>query len=216
MIPKELLKLMFLIVIPLIISQVAFTQNKTVTGKITDSKDGSALPNVSVIAKGTHTGTQTDSKGNFNLTVPLSVKTLTVSSIGFSPQDIDISTTNYAEVVLVSMASSLNDVVVIGYGTARKKDLTGSVGSVSSRNFNKGIFTSPDQLIQGKVSGLQITNNNGQPGGAATIKIRGNSALSGTGQPLYVIDGVPLDGRSLQAGNNPLNFINPDDVASID
>ena len=106
--------------------------------------------------------------------------------------------------------------IVIGYGTARKKDITGSVSSVSTKDFNKGIFTSPDQLLLGKVSGLQITNNNGQPGGAATIRIRGNSALSGTGQPLYVIDDVPLDGRSLQAGNNPLNFINPGDIASID
>jgi TonB-dependent starch-binding outer membrane protein SusC len=90
------------------------------------------------------------------------------------------------------------------------------VGSVTEKNFNKGMLTTPDQLIQGKVPGVQIINNNGQPGGGATVKVRGNSALTGTGQPLYVIDEVPLDGRSLQAGNNPLNFINPDDIASID
>jgi iron complex outermembrane receptor protein len=107
-------------------------------------------------------------------------------------------------------------VVVIGYGTAKKKDLTGAVSSIAAKDFNKGIFSSPDQLIQGKASGVQIINNSGQPGGATTIKIRGNSALSGTGQPLYVVDGVPLDGRSLQAGNNPLNFLNPSDIASID
>ncbi len=115
------------------------------------------------------------------------------------------------------LTSSLDSVIVIEiYGTTNKKDLTGSIGSVSERNFNKGIFTSPDQLIQGKVTGVQITYNNGQPGGAANIKIRGHSALTGTGQPLFVIDGVPLDGRSLQMGNNPLNFINPDDIATID
>ncbi|MFI5187507.1 MAG: SusC/RagA family TonB-linked outer membrane protein, partial [Chitinophagales bacterium] len=90
------------------------------------------------------------------------------------------------------------------------------VASVSEKDFNNGIFASPDKLIQGKVSGVQIIYNNGQPGGAASIKVRGNSALTGTGQPLFVIDDVPLDGRSLQAGNNPLNFINPDDIATID
>ncbi len=118
--------------------------------------------------------------------------------------------------------------VVTGYGTARKRDLTGSVGSLKEKDFNKGVFTSADQLIQGKVSGVQMINNSGQPGGAATVKIRGASAITGSGQPLYVVDGVPLDGRSVRPGigdiglggsnpgNNPLNFINPSDIASID
>ena len=95
------------------------------------------------------------------------------------------------------------------------KNITGSVASVSAKDFNNGIFNSPDQLIQGKASGVQIINTNGQRR-AMTVKIRGNSALSGTGQPLYVVDGIPLDGRSLQAGSNPLNFLNPSDIASID
>ena len=190
-------------------SQFAFAQSKVVTGKIIDGKDRSAVSHVSVTAKGTHTGTQTDSIGNFRLTVPLSIRTLTVSAIGFSPQDINLSTSNYVEVLLISTASSLDEVVVIGYGTAKRKDLTGAVASVSEKDFNNGIFASPDQLIQGKVSGVQIMYNNGQPGGAAAIKIRGNSALTGIGQPLYVIDGVPLDGRSMQAGNNPLNLLIP-------
>ena len=98
----------------------------------------------------------------------------------------------------------------------RKRSYRSSSIRFTEKDFNKGIFASPDQLIQGKVSGVQIMYNNGAPGGATTVKIRGNSALTGTGQPLYVVDGVPLDGRSLQAGNNPLNFLNPDDIASID
>ena len=217
MITKRLFKLIAWPALLFFLSQTAFTQNKVVTGKVTDSKDGSALSGISVIAKGTSLGTQTDTKGFFFLTVPLSVKTLTISAVGFSSQELDVSkTSNNLEVALVAVYSNLDDIVVIGYGTAKKKDLTGAVTSVSARDFNKGIFTSPDQLLLGKVAGLQITNNNGQPGGAATIKIRGNSALSGTGQPLFVIDGVPLDGRSLQAGNNPLNFLSPDDIASID
>ncbi|MBL7730373.1 MAG: SusC/RagA family TonB-linked outer membrane protein, partial [Chitinophagaceae bacterium] len=117
---------------------------------------------------------------------------------------------------------------VTGYGSSKKKDLTGSVGSIKEKDFNKGVFTSPDQLMQGKISGVQVINNSGQPGGAATIKIRGASAVTGSGQPLYVIDGVPLDGRSVRPGvgelglggsnpgNNPLNFLNPSDIASID
>src|SRR6266542_3416430 len=204
MILKQLLKVIAFCALLLNTMQFVFAQNKIVTGKVIDSKDGSVITNVSVIAKGTHIGTQTDANGNFRLTVPLSVKTLTISYVGFSSQDIDVSRAGNIEVTLVATSSTLSEVVVIGYGTAKKKDLTGAVGSVSEKDFNKGNFTSPDQLIQGKVSGVQIINNNGEPGGAMTVKIRGNSALSGTGQSLYVVDGVPLDGRSLQAGNNPL------------
>ncbi|MEO7141311.1 MAG: SusC/RagA family TonB-linked outer membrane protein [Ferruginibacter sp.] len=209
--------------------QVSFAQAKVITGKIISSKDGVAIPNVSVFANGTQTGTQTDNEGNFILTLPETVNTLKISAVGFATQDVNIKGKASVDIALVAIYSSLDDVVVIGYGTAKKKDLTGSVGSVSAKNFNKGIYPSPDQLIQGKVAGVQITNNNGQPGDAATFRIRGNSALSGTGQPLYVIDGVPLDGRTLQAGVtqvldgsavqsgvNPLNFVNPEDIASID
>jgi iron complex outermembrane receptor protein len=214
MIIKKLLKLIAFFI--LFFLQVVSAQDKVVTGKVSNSEDGSFLSNVSVVAKDAALGTQTDINGDFRLVVPLSVNTLVISAIGFSSQEIDISTKNHIEVTLVNTVSMLNDVVVIGYGTSKKKDLTGAISSVSEKDFNKGIFSSPDQLIQGKVSGVQIMNNNGQPGGVSTIKIRGNSALTGTGQPLFVIDGVPLDGRSFQAGNNPLNFINPNDIASID
>ena len=227
---KKLFKLIAFNTALLICSlQVAFTQNKVITGKITDSRDGLAIASVSVYAKGTAKGTQTDATGYFLLSVPESVNTLTITRVDFIPQEVSIIGKNIVEVAMVAEYSMLNDVVVIGYGTTKKKDLTGAVGSVTAKDFNKGIFASPDQLIQGKIAGVQITNNNGQPGGATTIKIRGNAALSGTGQPLYVVDGVPLDGRTLQAGVlqtldgslvqsgfNPLNFINPEDVASID
>jgi iron complex outermembrane receptor protein len=212
-IPNGLLAFLFMMAG---LCQHAFAQNKLITGTVTDSSDGSALANVSITVKGTGIGTQTDTKGMFSLSVPASTSLLIISATEYIPQEINVSTSSNIKVVLTNASRILADVVMIGYGTARKKDLTGSLSSVSSTNFNKGIFASPDQLIQGKVSGLQITTNNGQPGGGTTIKIRGNSALSGTGQPLFVVDGVPLDGRSLQAGNNPLNFINPDDIASID
>jgi iron complex outermembrane receptor protein len=208
--------------------QGIYGQYKEIRGRVIDYKDGSALSNVSVVPKGSTAGSQTNSEGNFSINVPVSVNTLIFSSVGYLTREIDISNRNNIEVDLVFSATLLNEVVVIGYGSVKKRDLTGAVGSVSEKDFNKGIFAAPDQLIQGKVAGVQIMYNNGEPGGAATIKIRGNSALIGTGQPLYVIDGIPLDGRTLQAGVNPmdgsfvqtginpLNFMNPEDIASID
>ena len=202
-------------------------QQKTVTGKVTSDKDGSPVSGVSVVAKGAKTGTQTAADGSFSLTVANNVTTLVFSSIGFVSQEAAIGS-GTVNVVLNATAEGLSEVVVIGYGTARKKDLTGSVSSLKEKDFNKGVYTSADQLIQGKVAGVQMINNSGAPGGGSTVKIRGASAVTGSGQPLYVIDGVPLDGRSPRPGigdiglggsnpgNNALNFINPSDIASID
>ena len=211
----------------LFLSSAAFAQNKTVTGKVTDSK-GEVVVGASVVAKGSTTGTSTNATGDFSLSVPESASTLTISSVGFTSMDVDINGRTNVSVTLASGAGEdLNEVVVIGYGTARKRDLTGAVSSVSERNFNKGTFTAPDQLIQGKAAGVQVINNSGQPGGATTVRVRGNSALTGSGQPLYVVDGVPLDNRSSRPGlnaqnlgntpgGNPLNFINPADISSME
>ncbi|MEI9806401.1 MAG: SusC/RagA family TonB-linked outer membrane protein [Bacteroidota bacterium] len=206
----------------------ASAQNKTVTGKVTDSKDGTPVVGASVVPKGTSGGTTTQKDGSFSLSVSSSVSTLVISSIGYDSYEVNIAGQSSVTVSLQALAGGLSEVVVIGYGTSRKKDLTGAVTTITERDFNKGVYTSPDQLIQGKVAGVQITNNSGQPGGATTIKIRGNSAITGSGQPLVVVDGVPLDGRSPRpsigdfgfgGGNpasNPLNFLNPADIASID
>ena len=208
-------------------SFIANAQQKTVTGKVTNDKDGSPVSGASVVAKGSKNGTQTAADGTFSLTVASSVTKLTITSIGFGSQEVTIGS-GPANVVLTATAEGLSEVVVIGYGTARKKDLTGSVGSVKEKDFNKGVYTSADQLIQGKVAGVQMINNSGAPGGASTVKIRGASAIAGSGQPLYIVDGVALDGRSPRPGlgevglggsnpgNNALNFINPSDIASID
>ncbi len=197
----------------LFVAGIVFPQ-PVIKGKIT-GRDGIALAGATIAVKGTNNISSTDSSGHFILSANPG-NTIEFSFIGYYNQQIILGSQTELNISLTGTIVNLNDVVVIGYGTAKKKDLTGAVGSVSAKDFNKGIYASPDQLIQGKVSGVQIMYNNGQPGGAAAVKIRGNSALTGTGQPLYVIDEVPLDGRSLQPGNNPLNFINPDDVASID
>ncbi|MEP7375861.1 MAG: SusC/RagA family TonB-linked outer membrane protein [Chitinophagaceae bacterium] len=185
-----------------------------IKGKVT-GRDGIALFGATVSVKETKSISTTDSSGIFIIKANPG-NTIKFSFVGYRNYQVVLGNETELNISLNDTIINLEDIVMIGYGSIRKKDLTGAAASVSAKDFNKGIFTSPDQLLLGKVSGLQITNNNGQPGGAATIKIRGNSALSGTGQPLFVIDDVPLDGRSLQAGNNPLNFLNPGDIASID
>lgn len=208
--------------------QVTAAQDKTITGKVTDSKDGSPVVGASVQPKGTRTGTSTRSDGSFSINVGPNVTILVISSVGYETQEISIEGKSSVEVSFVAtFGTNLNEVVVTGYGTARKKDLTGAVQSVKAKDFNKGVVTSPDQLIQGKVAGLQVTNNSGQPGGGATIRIRGASSVRSGNGPLFVVDGVPLEGGSGRPGiglpnigdspgGNPLAFINPADIASID
>jgi len=201
-------------------------QNKTISGKVSDSKDGSAMMGVSVVAKGTKTGTQTGADGAFKLTVPSSTTTLVVSSVGFGSQEVNVQNKTSVDVSLSATNDQLNEVVVIGYGTARKRDLTGSVVSVQAKNFNQGAITAPDQLLQNKVAGLEVTNTSGQPGAASTIQIRGTSSIRSSNNPLFVVDGVPLDGGTARPniGNsfgstpnsNPLLFIDPNSIAQID
>jgi TonB-linked SusC/RagA family outer membrane protein len=227
MLPKRLLRSVGIATLVLFLSSSLFAQ-KTVTGKITDSKDGSPLAGVSVIAKGTGTGTQTKADGTFSLSVPSNANSLVISSVGYATQEVNISGQTSVDVLLVSSGSNLNEVVVVGYGTARKRDLTGSVSSVQAKDFVKGPVTNPDQLLIGKVSGLQIINSSGQPGAVTIVKIRGTNSIRSGNNPLYVVDGIPLDGRQPRPGlinagvsgttptTNPLTYINPADIASID
>jgi len=207
-----------------------FSQNKTITGKVSDDK-GAPLAGATVTAKGTKAGASTGADGTFTLTFPSTVTTLTISSVGFTSQDITIGDQTSINVALVASSLGLNEVVVVGYAAVRKKDVTGSVVSIQSKDFNQGAITSPDQLLQNKVAGLEIINNSGQPGSATTIQIRGSSSLRSSNNPLYVIDGVALDGRtakpSLDLGanglpfgatpeSNPLLYINPNDIQQFD
>lgn len=202
-----------------------FAQNTTVSGTVTD-QNGAGVPGVTITVRGTNIATQTDAQGHYTINAPGN-GVLVLSSVGYGSTEVRINGQTTVNSTLTTQGTNLNEVVVVGYGTARRRDLTGSVTSVGAKDFNKGTYTAPDQLIQGKVAGVQVVNNSGQPGGATTVKIRGNSALTGSGQPLYVIDGIPLDNRSARPGlnaqnlgntpgGNPLNFINPADIASID
>ncbi len=198
-----------------LITQLSFAQTKVVTGKIIDSKDGSGLQGASVAAKGSRSGTQTGSDGSFSLSVDNAVKILVISSVGFTTQEISIDGKNSVEVSLVVNNQSLNEVVVTGYGSSRRKDLTGAITTVGTKDFNKGQLTSPEQLINGKVAGVQITTG-GAPGAGSRIRVRGTSSLSASNDPLIIIDGVPVDQQSGIAGAaNPLALINPNDIENF-
>ncbi|HZY35488.1 MAG TPA: SusC/RagA family TonB-linked outer membrane protein [Mucilaginibacter sp.] len=181
-------------------------QNKTVTGKVTDSKDGSPLIGASVTAKGTTVGVITDVNGAFKLSIPQSATTLTVSYIGYVSKDVPI-TGDVLNISLDANNSSLNEVLVVGYGTVRKKDATGAVVKVNSSDFVQGVTTNPLEELQGKAAGVVVATTSGDPNDAVSVRIRGTASLSGGNDPLYVIDGVEgADPRALA----------PEDIESFD
>lgn len=189
---------------------------RTVTGRVTSNEDGSGLPGVNVVLKGTTVGTATNIDGNYTLAVPDDPNAVIVfSSIGFKTQERVIGTASSFDIVLEIDVAKLDEAVVIGYGTVTKKDLTGSVATVSSRDFQTGVISSPEQQIAGKMAGVQITPSSGQPGGKATIRIRGGSSLNASNDPLYVIDGVPIDNGDIAGVGNPLAMINPNDIETF-
>ncbi|MDH6310434.1 TonB-linked SusC/RagA family outer membrane protein [Dysgonomonas sp. PFB1-18] len=196
----------------------AFAQQKEgreITGTVIDEMK-EPLIGVTIMVSGTSTGTTTDMDGNYSLTIPMGTTELQFSYVGYEMQRISIPTENVLNVQMKPDALSLKDVVVIGYGTQRKSDLTGSVSSVSSKDFNTGLISSPEQLINGKVSGVQIMSNSGSPTSGSTIRIRGGASLNASNDPLIVLDGVPLEmgGISGNSGNF-LALINPSDIESM-
>jgi iron complex outermembrane receptor protein len=201
----------------------SFAQQRTVTGKVT-STDGSPLVGATVLVVGHKSGVTTNSDGSFSINVPQNAKQLQISYVGSETKLVDISSTSNVSVSLATTATNLTDVVVVGYGTVRKKDATGSVSQLNSKDFNKGVIASPDQLLQGRTPGVNVTPAGGEPGSAATITIRGTASIRDQG-PLYVVDGVPISpGGTLatQSGvegsstpRNPLSFLNPNDIESI-
>lgn len=204
---------------------LTMAQQRTVTGTVT-STDGSPLADASVIVVGQKTGVRTAADGTFTINLPAKSHILQVSYVGSETQRVDVADLSSVKVVLQSSSQALTDVVIIGYGSARKKDYTGAVSSIKAKDFNQGVINSPDQLLQNKVAGLEVTNTSGQPGAATTIQIRGTSSIRAGNNPLYVVDGVPLDGGTARPnlGNafgstpnsDPLLFIDPNTIAQID
>lgn len=198
-------------------------QGQTVSGTVSDANG--PLPGANVLVKGTTNGTQTDFDGNYTLSNVPSDAVLVFSYIGFKTLEVAVAGQSTVNVTLEEDAQALEEVVLVGYGAVRKKDATGAVASVKAEDFNKGVTTSADQLLQGRVSGVQITQSSGEPGAAANIRVRGTSSIRAGNDPLIVVDGVPLSGGAVTPGSgafggssstNPLNFINSADIESID
>ncbi len=210
-----------------VITPRSLMQERIVTGTVTDAATGEPLPGVNILIEGTLQGVITDASGKYSINVEDQNLILIFSYIGFITEKVPISGQSIIDVTLSADITQLEEVVVIGYGSARKSDLTGSAEVVGNKDFNKGLSSlSPEKLIQGKVAGLLVINNSGAPGGEMTMRIRGTGSVRSGNQPLFVVDGVPLDGRDTQpsvdalqlgstTGTNPLNFLNSNDIESI-
>ena len=196
----------------------AFAQqgDKKMTGQVID-ENKEPMIGVSILIVGTSTGTVTDFDGNYTLNVPKDSKELQFSYVGYETKVITIPVnSNVLNVQMKSDSQVLSDVVIIGYGTQRKSDLTGSVASVGTKDFNKGMVSSPEELVNGKIAGVQIVNGGGSPTSVSTIRIRGGASLNASNAPLIVLDGVPMEvGGSISGGGNFLSLINPNDIESM-
>ncbi len=219
-----LTKCLLLLVVAMGMSSLAMAQ-RTIKGTVTDAENGDPLIGANILVVGTSTGTITDVDGTYSLQVPAGATEIEVTYTGYGSQRSAIGASGVVDVKL-SAGELLDEIVVVGYGTVKKSDLTGSVVSVGEKDFNRGVITSPEQLIQGKAAGVLIMNNSGQPGGETTIRIRGNSSVRAGNQPLFVVDGVQLTGNSSRpgtdagdigntTGSNPLSYLNPADIESI-
>jgi TonB-dependent starch-binding outer membrane protein SusC len=190
---------------------VAYAQELTLTGKVTDAADGSTIPGATIVVKNTTTGTVTDIDGKYSLKVK-SGDVIVISYVGYTTQEITVTNQKTLDIVLATGVKSLNEVVVIGYGTVKKGDATGAVTAIDKRDFNMGAISSPQQQIVGKIPGVQVTTVGGAPGGNATIRIRGGSSIRASNDPLIVIDGVPTDNSATTGSRGTLSMINPDEI----
>jgi iron complex outermembrane receptor protein len=209
---KRLIKT-FMLLTAIVLGPAILLGQRTLTGNITDADSGEPLIGANILISGTSSGTITDFDGNYSLEVPEGASKLVVSYTGYSSLEVEITAANVLDVQL-SAGELLEEIVVIGYGTVKKEDATGSVQTVNTKSFNKGAITGPQELLSGKIAGVQITNS-ADPGGGAVIRIRGGSSLSASNDPLIVIDGVPVDNGGVSGARNPLNVINPNDIETF-
>lgn len=213
---------------------ISFTSNaqNTISGKVV-GEDGEGLPGATILAEGTSSGTVTDMDGKYSLEIPANSSTLVISYIGYETQNISIDGRSVIDIAMKIDAETLGEVIVVGYGTQRKSDLTGSVGQLSAEKLNSQPITTMEQGLQGRVAGVKITSNSGAPGGGMSVQIRGVTSILNGSEPLYVIDGFPVSGQSQFSTNsgrgsnddgsanytvpqNPLAAINPADIQSIE
>lgn len=214
--PPTWSRLIWLIPILLFISNFATSQTTSIKGKVVDRTLNEPIPGALVLVKGTQTGAVTDIDGTFQIQAKVG-DILVISFIGFKSKEVSVTNSNQAIDVSLDMdESELEEVIVIGYGTTKKSDLTGAVGSVNEESLKERPSASLNQALSGRVQGVNVSINSGRPGGRANIRVRGNTSVSIANDPLFVIDGVILHATGLANGSTPIDFINPNDIASIE
>lgn len=217
---KKSLLLSFFLLFVLVVQ--AWAQNRTVTGRVTSAGDGVALPGVTVLLKGTTTGTSTGIDGAYSINVPETGGTLAFSYLGFATKEVAIGSQSTINVQLSQAAQGLNEVVVVGYGTQTREELTGSITSVSAESLKNVPIASVDQALQGRAAGVQVTQNSGTPGAGIAVRVRGAASIGASNEPLYVVDGVPINtGSYTRVGTggqqtNALADLNPSDIQSME
>lgn len=193
----------------------AVAQNaRTVSGTVSD-EIGEPLIGASVTVPGHQGGVTTDIDGNYRIAIPAGATKIAFSYVGYNPKEVEI-TSDVINVSLVPSSEALQEMVVIGYGTQKKEDLTGSVSTISEKDFNQGVISSPEELINGKIAGVQITSGGGSPNSGSTIRVRGGASLNASNDPLIVLDGVPMEvGGGVEGAGNFLSLINPNDIETM-
>lgn len=188
---------------------------RQISGVVTDATTNTTLPGAAVTVPGTTVGTATNIDGAYSLAVPETADSLRFSYIGYQPQTVAIDGRTTIDVALMPTAQTLEGLVVIGYGAVEEEDVTGAVQRITPEDFNTAAAVSPEQILAGKIAGVQVTSNDGAPGADNVIRIRGATSVNASSEPLFVIDGVPISNEGVQGSRNPLNFLNPNDIASV-
>ncbi|RYF98981.1 MAG: SusC/RagA family TonB-linked outer membrane protein, partial [Chitinophagaceae bacterium] len=200
----------------LLLSLTGFSQVKSVAGKVTGAADNQPLPGVTVQLKGSQTASTTDATGAYTISVPDDKAVLVFTFTGMAKQEITVGSRTAIDVSLALEDESLNEVVVVGYGTVKKSDLTGAVGTVKASQLQERPAASLNQALAGRMPGVQVNTNSGRPGGQTNVRIRGFSSISATSNPLYIVDGTALPISSQSSNSNAIDYINPSDIASVE
>ena len=211
---QALPRLRHLLILTAIFSAQLTIAQTTISGVVTDEETGEPLIGASILAVGTSSGTITDFDGAYTLDVPEEVTELQFSYTGYPSTTEAINGRSEINIALTA-GELLDEVVVVGYGAVKKQDLTGAVSTIEEETFNRGAIVSPNNLISGKIAGVNISSSSGNPGEGPTVRIRGGTSINASNDPLYVIDGVPISNDGVTGGRSPLNFLNPDDIASM-
>jgi TonB-linked SusC/RagA family outer membrane protein len=210
-------KIVSVVIALLLLGIQVMAQNRTITGRVTDANNN-PLPNISVTVKGTRTGTTTKADGTFSISAPERATALVFSGVGFTAQEVAIGNKTSISVNMAAAATDIQEVVVVGYQQRKKRDEAGAISSVRGKDIENIPNVSVDKALQGRATGVLVQSNNGIPGGAINVRIRGTGSIQAGNQPLYIVDGVPINARNDAnfTQSNPLAFLNPNDIESID